>query len=113
MCSALSSLNQPFYRDDHLSVDLGKHLVILDSETVRLTRKQYDVLALLVQHAGEVVPRAIFLTQVWGHVPQLSPRQVDIHINSLRKKLGVYADHYIETVMRVGYRFRPALKLRH
>ena len=69
---------------------------------------QYQVLAVLVEHAGEVVPRAIFLTQIWSHVPELRPRQVDVHINALRTKLGIYADQYIETVVGVGYRFRPS-----
>jgi two-component system, OmpR family, KDP operon response regulator KdpE len=101
------SLDQQYYRDAHLFVDLRHELVTLDVETVRLTRMQYQVLALLVKHAGEVVPRANFLMQIWRHVPELSPRQVDIHINALRRKLGAYADHYIETVIGTGYRFRP------
>ena len=100
-------MDQPYYRDAHLFVDLRHELVTLDGETVRLTRIQYQVLAVLVEHAGEVAPRANFLTQIWRHVPELSPRQVDMHINALRKKLGVYADHYIETVPGVGYRFGP------
>jgi DNA-binding response OmpR family regulator len=103
----LAALNQPFYRDEHLFVDLHHQVVTLDSEIVRLTRLQYRVLALLVEHAGEVVPRAIFLTQIWGHLPELSPRQLDPHLNRLRRKLGIYADLYIETVVGIGYRFRP------
>ena len=99
--------DQPFYRDKHLFVHLRHQVVILDGNTIALTRIQYQVLALLVKHAGKVAPRANFLMQIWRHVPELSPRQVDIHINALRRKLGVYANHYIETVTGVGYRFRP------
>ena len=101
--------NQPFYRDAHLVVDLRGRLVILDSQILTLTRMEYRVLALLAQHPGEAVPRAILLMRIRGHVPELSPRRVDIHIRRLRRKLGVYAEHYIETVFGVGYRFRPAL----
>ena len=104
----MPSRNQPSYRDRHLYVDLRQQLVILDNETVTLTRMQYRVLALLVEHAGEVVPRATLLAQIWGHVPKPRPRRVDAHIRGLRKRLGIYAEQYIETVVGAGYRFRPA-----
>lgn len=100
--------NQPFYRDDHLFVDLRDRVVILDSETVTLTRKEYRLLALMAQHAGEVVPRPILLTHIRGHVPEMRPSALDVHIRGLRRKLGIYADQYIETVIGTGYRFRPA-----
>jgi DNA-binding response OmpR family regulator len=82
-------------------------VVILDGETVRLTRIQYRVLALLVKDAGGGVPRAILVKQIWGDVPKTRVRTVDAHIGGLRKKLGIYGRQYIETVMGVGYRFRP------
>jgi len=105
--NALLPPNRHFYCDAHLFVDLRHEVVTLDGETVRLTQMQYQVLALLVRQAGEVASRANFLMQIWRHVPELSPRQVDMHIKALRRKLGRYADHYIETVIGVGYRFRP------
>jgi DNA-binding response OmpR family regulator len=88
-------------------VDLRRRLVIFDSEAVTLTRMQYRVLALLVEHAGEVVPRAIILKRIWGGAPKIQLRTVDKHVNVLRRKLGIYANLYIETVIGVGYRFRP------
>jgi DNA-binding response OmpR family regulator len=102
----------PFYRDEHLFVDPLQQVVILDTETVRLTPMQYRVLALLVEHSGEVVPRATLSVQVRGDARGASPRRVDAHGSGLRKRLGIYADQYIETVISVGYRFRPAA-LRH
>ena len=90
--------NQPFYRDAHLIVDLRDKVVILDSQILTLTRMEYRLLALLVEHAAEVVPRPILL--------MLTPT-VDAHLWRLRKKLGTYAGQYIETVIGVGYRFRP------
>jgi len=107
VCSPLPSLNQQFYIDDHLFVDLRHELVTLDGETVRLTPIQYRLLGLLVQHGGVVVTRPILLMQIWGHAPQLDPRQVDMHICGLGRKLGVYAKQYIETVVGTGCRFRP------
>ena len=86
--------------------------MMLDGKTITLTRLQYRVLVLLVENAGEVVPRGAFLRQIWGHMPELSPKQVDVHIQALRRILGEYADRYIETVHGVGYRFWPALPRR-
>jgi DNA-binding response OmpR family regulator len=101
------SLDQLYYRDDHLFVHLRQQLVMLDGETVRLTSMQHRLLALLVQHAGEVVPRASLWLRIWGKVPELRSSKLDAHIRRLRKKLGIYAGQYIETVVGEGYRFRP------
>jgi DNA-binding response OmpR family regulator len=101
------SLDQPFYRDEHLFLDLRQQLVILDGEMVTLTRREYRLLALLAQHAGDVVPRSSLLLHIWGQVPEMRPSTLDVHIRGLRRKLGVYADQYVETVVGTGYRFRP------
>jgi two-component system, OmpR family, KDP operon response regulator KdpE len=98
--------HQP-YHDEHLFVDLRYELVTLDRQMLALSRKEYSLLALMVQHAGKIVPRATFLMQVWGYVPETRTRTVDMAIDQLRKKLGPYADQYIETVVGIGYRFRP------
>jgi DNA-binding response OmpR family regulator len=92
--------SQQFYRDEHLFVDLRQQRVMLDSETVTLTRMEYRLLALLVKRAEEVVPRSILL-KLTG--------PLDVHLWRLRKKLGKYGDKYIETVTGIGYRFRPFL----
>ena len=54
----------PPYRDEHLSVDFQLQLAELDNQRITLTRKEYDLLALLVQHAGEIVPRDALLLRV-------------------------------------------------
>jgi DNA-binding response OmpR family regulator len=105
----LPSLDQQFYRDEHLFVHLRHQVVILDSEVVNLTPIEYRLLALLVKHAGEVVPRAIIFKQIWGDAPDIPRHRADPHIRGLRKKLGVYGDQYIETAIGIGYRFRPLL----
>jgi len=105
--SLLPSLDQLFYRDEHLLVYLRHPVVMLDDQLLRLTRMEYRVLGPLVEHAGEVVPRASILAQIWGHRPGTRPRTVDVHINGLRRRLGTYGDQYIETIIGVGYRFRP------
>jgi DNA-binding response OmpR family regulator len=95
------------YRDDHLYVDLRQKAVILDGEAVRLTPMQYQILALLVEHAGVIVTRPILLMQFGGDSPEIREGKVDTCIRDLRQKLGVYADQYIETVHGTGYKFRP------
>lgn len=95
------------YRDEHLFVDLNRPQAILDNQTLTLTPTEYCLLAVLVQHAGKVVPKPILLMQICGYVPGTRTRTLDVHIRRLRKKLGTYADRYIETVVRIGYSFRP------
>jgi len=97
----------PPYRDEHLSLDFEKQVAILDSQRMVLTRKEYDLLALLVQHAGEIIPRDALLMRVWGYSSEIRTRTLDVHVRRLRKKLGSYADRYIETIFGVGYRFQP------
>ena len=82
---------------------------MLDSQVLPLSRQEYCLLLVLVQRAGKVVPRKTLSMQVWGYVPQRRNYTLDTHIHGLRKKLGGYADRYIETVIGVGYRFRPSV----
>jgi DNA-binding response OmpR family regulator len=105
--SLFVSLDQQYYRDAHLFVHLRHQVVMLDGQAITLTRMEYRLLALLVQHAGEVVTRTIILTQIWGHAPETPTRTMDVHVRRLRKKLGIYGRQYIETVTGVGYSFRP------
>jgi len=100
------SQSQP-YRDEHLAVDFDHRQAILDSERMFLTRKEYDLLALLVEHAGEIIPREALLFRVWGYGAEIRTRTLDVHVRRLRKKLGSHADQYIETIFGIGYRFQP------
>ena len=95
------------YRDEHLAVDFDHRSATLDTEGLSLTRKEYDLLALLVRHAGEIVPREALLMQVWGYGAEIRTRTLDVHVRRLRRKLGAYADQYIETIFGIGYRFQP------
>jgi DNA-binding response OmpR family regulator len=97
----------PPYSDEHLFMDFSQQTAAVDAQRLVLTRKEYDLLALLVQHAGEIIPRNALLYRVWGYSPEIRTRTLDVHIRRLRKKLGVYADQYIETIFGIGYRFQP------
>jgi DNA-binding response OmpR family regulator len=88
-------------------MDFSQQTAAVDTQRLVLTRKEYDLLALLVQHAGEIIPRDALLYRVWGYSPEIRTRTLDVHIRRLRKKLGAYADQYIETIFGIGYRFQP------
>ena len=72
-----------------------------------LTRKEYELLSLLVQNAGEIIPREALVWRIWGYSNQIRTRTLDVHIRRLRKKLGSYSEQYIETIFGIGYRFQP------
>ena len=57
-------------------MDLRQRVVMLDGEVITLTTTQYRLLALLVEQAGKVVPRAIIMTQIWGYAPETHTQKV-------------------------------------
>jgi len=85
-----------------LQVDTGARTAAVDGTPVALTRKEFDLLALLAAHAGSVVRREHILDQVWESSWEAPSRTLDTHIAALRSKLGPRVR--IETVRRVGYR---------
>ena len=95
------------YEDAHLHLDFDHQSVMLDTQALILTRKEYELLSLLVNNAGEIVPRGALLQRIWGYGSDIRTRTLDVHIRRLRKKLGPYAEQYIETIFGVGYRFQP------
>ena len=95
------------YQDTHLDISFEHHRVAMDGMPVTLTRKEYELLALLSQHAGEIVPRDVLLQQIWGYGEGIRTRTLDVHIRRLRKKLAPLSARYIETIFGVGYRFQP------
>ena len=68
-----------------------------------LTQKEFEVLRLLLAHRGQVFSREQLLEQVWGYAYTGESRTVDVHIRTLRQKLGP-AGAYIETVRGYGYK---------
>ena len=103
----ISSHPPDHYEDSHLEVYFRHRVAKLDARPIDLTRKEYDLLAVLVQNAGEIVHRETLLQRVWGYSNEIRTRTLDVHIRRLRKKLGTYSDQYIETIFSVGYRFQP------
>lgn len=86
-----------------LSVCPGRHEVKVEGEPVTLTYKEFELLCLLFKHQGLVLTRDQILTRIWGYEFDGESRTVDVHIRTLRQKLGAAGD-YIETVRGVGYK---------
>ncbi|HTT62608.1 MAG TPA: winged helix-turn-helix domain-containing protein [Bryobacteraceae bacterium] len=95
------------YSDPRLTVDFRTKTVTLDLKPVELTKMEFRLLALLAENAGEVVPRASLLRDVWGYGPGICTRTLDVHVRRLRAKLGDYSRQHIETIFSVGYRLQP------
>lgn len=80
-----------------------KHTVTVNGERITLTFKEFELLKLFMTHPGVVYSREKLLSEVWGGDYLGESRTVDMHIKTLRQKLGD-AGKYIETVIGVGYR---------
>lgn len=92
------------YEYGELQVDMGKHEVRYGLEQISLTKKEYDLLAYLLQHRNEVVSRETLLSEVWDYDYVGETNVVDVYIRYIRQKID---DHYgvkiINTVRGVGY----------
>ncbi len=93
------------YRLDCLTVWPEKRRVQAEETEVTLTRKEFDLLCLLLKNEERVVTREQLIREVWGYTYQGESRTVDVHVRTLRQKLGRAGD-LIETVRGVGYRIR-------
>ncbi len=86
-----------------LVMNTGEHTVYVKGERVQLTLKEYDVLRKFMENPGQVFTREQLLRSVWGDDYIGETRTVDVHMGTLRTKLGSCGE-YIETVRGVGYR---------
>lgn len=88
-----------------LKVDKSKHIVLKNDERLELTHKEYQLLLYLIENRERVVEREELLNNIWGYDFVGESRALDVHIRSLRAKLGDDGEHYIKTIRSVGYRF--------
>lgn len=91
------------YRAGDLRVQIEQHQVTVGDKTVVLTLKEFEVLKYLLENRGIVLTRDQLLEHIWGYDFDGETRTVDVHIRTLRQKLGS-AGELIETVRGVGYR---------
>ena len=94
------------YRCGVLAVDQARHTVTVNGQEVALTQKEFEVLCLLLKNKGQVLSRERLIEDVWGYAFTGESRTVDVHVRTLRQKLGE-AGAYIETVRGYGYKIGP------
>ncbi|EFB74594.1 winged helix-turn-helix domain-containing protein [Subdoligranulum variabile] len=90
------------FRFKDLFIDLRAHRVFRQEEEVALTPREYALLETLVRNRNIALTRSQLLTDAWGYDYIGESRTVDVHINRVRRKLGL--EQEIQTVFKVGYR---------
>lgn len=100
---AVSPAEHVLLSDGPISLDERAHTVCVSGQPVQLTLKEYQLLTLLMKNQGAVLTRDVLLENIWGYGSESETRTVDVHIRTLRQKLGD-GGALIETVRGVGYR---------
>ncbi|GAB0168009.1 response regulator transcription factor [Lysinibacillus sp. CTST325] len=89
-----------------IEIDVAAYEVIVQGKRLDLTKTEYDLLKLLIEHKNKVCTRELILTSVWGYDTDIETNVVDVYIRHLRNKLPGDMNAYIETVRGVGYVMR-------
>ncbi|MDD4689479.1 MAG: response regulator transcription factor [Eubacteriales bacterium] len=100
-CPAVSPQEILSYKN--ITLYINSHKVVADGSDVTLTYKEFELLKLLLLNKGTVFSRGKIMSVVWGTDFEGETRTVDVHIRTLRQKLGACGDH-VETVRHVGYK---------
>jgi two-component system KDP operon response regulator KdpE len=97
---------KPVFRTGHLTVDLVRRVVKVRGEEVRLSPKEYEILRVLVQHAGRVLTHRYMLEEVWGGARDV--QYLRVYVRHLRQRLEDDPNNpqYIQTETGIGYRLR-------
>jgi len=100
---------RPIFRTGELSVDLVRRIVRIGDKEVKLSPKEYDLLRLLVQHAGKVLTHKFLLSELWDG-EQTDAQYLRVYVRQLRQKIEADPERpqYILTETGIGYRLRPA-----
>ena len=89
------------YIHKDVELDIEKYSVKIKGDDIKLARKEFDLLKLLINQPGKVYTREEILNDVWGNDIHVVDRTIDVHINRLRDKLG---QKFIETIKGIGYK---------
>jgi two-component system, OmpR family, KDP operon response regulator KdpE len=99
---------RPIFRVGDLSVDLVRRIVKIGDREVKLSPKEYDLLRVLVQHAGKVLTNRFLLGELWNNLTD--PQYLRVYVRQLRQKIEANPERpqYILTETGIGYRLRAA-----
>lgn len=95
--------DKPVISYKNIELDESRHTVLVNKNEIELTYKEYEILKHLIRNTGIVLTRDRLMEIVWGYNFEQGNRTVDVHIQSLRKKLGDAGEH-IKTIRNVGYK---------
>jgi len=98
---------RPVFRVGDLSVDLVRRIVKVRDQEIKLSPKEYDLLRVLVQHAGKVLTHKFLLGQLWDDLTDA--QYLRVYVRQLRQKIEADPErpHYVLTETGIGYRLRP------
>ncbi|MCZ7414481.1 MULTISPECIES: response regulator transcription factor [unclassified Streptomyces] len=99
--------SEPVITEGALTIDRARRIVTLDGDVVELTRKEFDLLALLAASPTRVFPRERLLDAVWDQQWPGNSRSLDAHVAAIRRKLG--SREWIRTSRGVGFSFEPPI----
>ena len=91
-----------------LKINTQSYIALLEENELHLPRKEFELLAYFMNQPNIVFTREQLLSRIWEEDVFVIDRTIDVHINRIRSKLGIYKN-WIETVKGVGYRFRPKI----
>jgi len=105
---AISPEQEPVFQTEQLIVDLAHHEVTVGGQSVSLTPTEYDILRILVQHAGKVLTHQHLIRSVWGSSIGVESHLLRVNISNLRRKIEAdpARPRYVVTEPGVGYRLR-------
>lgn len=102
----LSDKSQTIIEVGNIVLNTDQHKVMVDDQDIDLTRKEFELLKLLMENRGKVLKRDYLLEKIWGYEFYGETRTVDVHIRHLRKKLGLdeNSENGIDTIRGLGYK---------
>ena len=106
--SPASQAGEPVFEVENLKIDFGSRQVTVSEQEVKLTSTEYELMRLLVKHAGKVLTHRQILREVWGPNATQQNQYLRVYVNHLRRKLEAAGaqSKWILTESGVGYRFR-------
>lgn len=91
-----------------LVFDAAEHQVWCNGQNLQLSKREYELLKLLVSNAGRVLPKEVIFERIWGPASTVNPETIKVYINKLRKKLNACGEsNLIHAVRSIGYTLRP------
>jgi two-component system OmpR family response regulator len=109
MVATLDTFPQEVIGAGDLVINMNQHIVMLGDKVIALKPKEFDLLAFLARHRGQVLTRETLLERVWDYDYSGGTRTVDVHIRWIREKIETDPSRprYIHTIFGVGYKFEP------